>query len=360
MLTLVANSYIATAGLVRKPGGNTHIASDIDRLFKESMNGILHNTTDSINQDMRDIMVGTVLGNIDLRTLIASGDYIEPHPDFFSALKSVTDRYQFAAAVNSLWTFDRPYILDVDAEMGCENDRRGPALNKVCLSERPGKSYWIYAIMQDEEHSKTNNAHIRAPTGLYRFRPDNNLDYNRDMHRITIEDIVRSSLWVHENHLEDAIRNMDATRIADMHRHASTNLGQVPGAFTIAVCRNPGGESITTTNQNDARNYPCMCGQFGWRPNEKGAWSPQNDETPEFLVRSGLIFSGEWSRSCKRDNKCDASKKIDWVFEGRFPRDIEIPEKSKHPFTECKKPRAHLTEVSGMEWLDLGGCWWCD
>jgi hypothetical protein len=59
------------------------------------------------------------------------------------------------------------------------------------------------------------------------------------------------------------------------------HLGKVPGAFSVPICRNLGGESISIVHSRKSPNYPCMCGEFGW----KKGWSLWRDETPDFLVR---------------------------------------------------------------------------
>jgi hypothetical protein len=135
------------------------------------------------------------------------------------------------------------------------------------------------------------------------------------------------------------------------------NAGTLPGVFNIAVCRNPGGEAISSVWHDTARNYPCMCGPFLW-----SGWRRELDETWRFLRKSGLYASevsecaGNGQRCvlhlltllqdfedyCSDHNHCKGQNNINWDFKpdpGMPPRAKHL----KHPFKKCKEPKQHTT-----------------
>jgi hypothetical protein len=74
---------------------------------------------------------------------------------------------------------------------------------------------------------------------------------------------VRSSLDVHENNLK--LKFEDQNEFVGLYRqfnNGNPQLSNVPGAFTIPVCRNPDSESFSSLWDDTARNYPCICGEF--------------------------------------------------------------------------------------------------
>jgi hypothetical protein len=139
--------------------------------------------------------------------------------------------------------------------------------------------------------------HVRSPTGSKNFDR-----YGDDsIHEITKQDIVRSSLFVHRHNLHEALETVNLDALTEAfnqeiyNEKLKENLGSVPGAFSIPICRNPQGEAISRTGTKDGKNYPCMCGEFGWNNNQ---WSEARDQTPNFLVYSGFMFSEDWE-DCK-------------------------------------------------------------
>ncbi|RYO48580.1 hypothetical protein AA0116_g12338 [Alternaria tenuissima] len=128
------------------------------------------------------------------------------------------------------------------------------------------------------------------------------------------------------------------------------NLGKVPGGFSLPICVNPGGEAISSDWDKEARNYPCMCGNFGWND---GTWTYQADETLDFLVHSGLMFSEDWERFCHRNGEC---KGVEWtdlhsqLDQKREPDDPPIPKRLKYLFNPCKQDTEH---GSGKPWYDF-------
>lgn len=55
-------------------------------------------------------------------------------------------------AINYFWNVDRAYIVMADAKDGnCLTDNRGPSKVRVCLSDEPNKSFWVYHVSMDKE-----------------------------------------------------------------------------------------------------------------------------------------------------------------------------------------------------------------
>ncbi|CAN9246248.1 unnamed protein product [Alternaria alternata] len=118
------------------------------------------------------------------------------------------------------------------------------------------------------------------------------------------QDLVDVIAVVPQDNLQDAIRNRDYHTISEAakrDRAMGKNLGKVPGGFNLPICVNPGGEAISSDWDKRARNYPCMCGNFGWND---GTWTYQADETETFLVHTGLMYSEDWERFCHRNGEC--------------------------------------------------------
>ncbi|KAH7073297.1 hypothetical protein FB567DRAFT_428776, partial [Paraphoma chrysanthemicola] len=362
-LNMASAGYIGTVGLVNTAslGGLIRIQSDLTHQIQGSMNEILHIRSGSIDNDMRDLMIGNLNnGAMDITDVLLDKDFLAPDPNLQTLFRDKEEQYLFATTVNSVWRFDRPYIVEADAVtgIGCTDDLRGHSAYRVCLPERPYKSFWLYAIDQGRENDKGKNdqAQVSGPTGFRHF------DYARAAtYNITKEDIVRSSLFVHKHKLDNG---MDLPLIGKAFRSegvklpklqkamdrvlpdqdtevkAPEHLGLVPGAFTIPICRNPGGEAISSVHKDKARNYPCMCGEFSW----KKGWSIEKDETKRFLHLTGFKYSEDWEDYCSDHNHCKGQNNIDWHSEFNSMRregDPQIPEKLKHPFRKCKEPKKH-------------------
>jgi hypothetical protein len=183
----------------------SRLAQDINVLTSNSWNEIAHKAKESISTDLRDLMIGAENAQgQDLLQIIKSGEMShEVDPRMYMDLKEVTEKYYLRVLVNSLWHFERAYIVDTDAENGkCHTDGRGPSESRVCLPEYPSHSYWLYSIDQSEEYDKfhDNNAFVHGPMGYRKFFEDSNFG-------LTKEDIVRSSLFMDANNFEDQIRS---------------------------------------------------------------------------------------------------------------------------------------------------------
>jgi hypothetical protein len=257
---LTASTYIGIVGSLN--AGRAPVADveqKLETTFRSSFNKLLHDSSQNVSDDLRDLMIGGKNNRgQDILDIIKTAEFLEPDPALYSQLRKEIERFIFATGVNSVWQFDRAYILDTDAHGGCSNDNRGPAEYRVCLPEFPNKSFWLYAIdpSQEGDHHKNDQAQVTGPTGFHAFDHEQEEYYN-----ITREDIVRSSFFVHHNQVEDAIADLNLEQLASGTKRDG-NLGKVPGAFSIPICRNPGGEAISSVWSDKARNYPCMCGEF--------------------------------------------------------------------------------------------------
>jgi hypothetical protein len=210
--------------------------------------------------------------------------------------------------------------------------------NRVCLPERPGRTYWLYSLDRGEEFDTFTNdqAKVKGPTGYRNFFPENNKGY----YNLTKQSIVRSSLVAHS--LPDEIQNSpNLLELIKHWDHGDPTMGEVPGAFSVPVCRNPGGEAISSVWGKRSRNYPCMCGEFGWKN-----WNEEIDETRKFLDRTGFKWSEDWDDYCRHHNKCDIGKKNHhkhWNFE--LPKEKKNGSKKvhlvKHKYLKCKKALKH-------------------
>ncbi|KAF1956754.1 hypothetical protein CC80DRAFT_548250 [Byssothecium circinans] len=121
--------------------------------------------------------------------------------DTYVEYKKLFDTYFEASLINSFWSFERAYILDTDSERGsCHLDYRGPIENRVCLDERHGRTYWVYSIDRSQENDSMHRkqAYVHGPRGYQDFRDINHLD-------LTLNDVVRSSIYVDETGIKDDI-----------------------------------------------------------------------------------------------------------------------------------------------------------
>jgi hypothetical protein len=357
-LDLIMNAYLGAVGIVNAMSSDVpDLDGNLRSWLMYTLNEVIHERAVNIDNDLRSLMLGEANHkNTTIFDILSSKDFLGPDPNLEPALTQIEERFLFAVSVNAAWRFDRPYLLDTNVDHGrCRFDDRGDPKYRVCLDEFPTKSFWLYNIGQGRENDffLDDQAQVSGPSGLGHFESADQQTYN-----ITREDVVRSSLWVHENGLSDAVEAIDVPEIGeafkkegvdlldndDVHwpnvANNSQNLGLVPGAFAVPVCRNPGGEAISSVNDDTGRNYPCMCGEFGWRH----GWNQVEDQTPAFLVRSGFMFSEDWEDYCSDHNDCRGDNKIDlhvWLNDQRKDGDPKIPRKLKHPFKECKDPNSH-------------------
>lgn len=210
--------------------------------------------------------------NMTILNVLTSEEFLAPDPALQIQLQEKEEQFLFASTVDAAWAFDRPYLVQVNATMGCENDLRADTRYKICLPEFKDKSFWLYALGQGREGDfmRDDYAQINGPTNFHKFDtagPEN--------HNLDLTDVVRSSLFVHRNKLDDAINSRNVPIIqeavgkegvittpnvnenrtyVELNKEIWERLGQVPGAFRIPVCVNPGGESLSRVWSDDGRN----------------------------------------------------------------------------------------------------------
>lgn len=333
------------------------IVDNLKEAFHQDLSRVLYTAKDSIRMDWHDLMIGEKdIQGRNILDIMKSGGFLGPDPDLISGIEDHVGRVVLGAAVNRLWQFDRAYIVMVDTPGGCENDydryKRGPIQHMVCLPELPNRAFWIYSIdkYHENDHFHDDQGMVRGPTGFWRFE-----DAGSEYFNLTLQDIVRSSHYAHVNNLVEKPGDridFDPTNINAELREPDKRLGKVPGVFTIPICYNPGGESISGVLDPHGQNYPCMCGNFGW----KSGWSWDKDETPTFLVRSGFMFSEDFEDYCSHHNHCKGKNDIDLkdlLNSKRKKGDPEIPHQLKHPFKKCKKHRDSLKHPGWPE-KDMG------
>jgi hypothetical protein len=290
--------------------------------------------------------------------------FLSPGPDLMESVVNMEKKWLYAAAVNRIWwAFNRPYIVDTDAPMGCIYDGRGHYDYRICLPEYPYRSFWLWAIGSYLEFDKPGSSrplnHAQAHvSGPWTFRFFNK--YHDKPHKlsndpevnlfgtITQQDMLRSSLFVHRHQLADDYDNSNITTTGGAFHYADLTFGDdaelgwtgVQGAWSVPICRNPNGEAITSVHRRTSRNYPCMCGEFSWN----GGWTFEEDETMRFLELSRFQFSKDWRTVC-REASCHRDKEIDMkaIFQAKLgpPQDKDIPEKLRGPFKECRHPKSH-------------------
>jgi hypothetical protein len=273
---------LMASGSLGGPEEISDLDGNLESWLTYTLDEIIHKRAVNIDDDLRNLMTGKVNHKgMTIFDILTNEDFLGPDPNLQMALTQVEERFFFAVSVNAVWRFDRPYLLDTDVHFGsCKWDTCGDPRYRVCLDEFPMKSFWLYNIGQGREDDTFHDdqAQVSGPSGLHRFNSASEQTYN-----ITQEDIVRSSLWVHKNGLSDAIEAINVPEIGKAFKkegvdlldndavhwpsdpNRSRMLGLVPGAFAVPVCRNPGGEAISSVNDDKSRNYPCMCGEFGWK-----------------------------------------------------------------------------------------------
>lgn len=216
-----------------------------------------------------------------------------------------------AGIIGALWHLERTYIVWSDAPDGCASDTRGPAHLKVCLDDYPKAVFYSYFIERVRE-TTAHQALVQGPPGNKLLQ-----EYG-----LTLKDVVEASV---EHYKKFKFDNFDFNQKDAFNQWASPDMitkgGNYRGLFTSPVCRNPGGEAISSVNLEKGRNYPCMCGEYSW---DTGPSSPANDETEGFLRATSLGNSEDMKRRCDHKQNCKENHDITWGFT-----------KIKHPWVHC-------------------------
>ncbi|KAH6620388.1 hypothetical protein C7974DRAFT_426554 [Boeremia exigua] len=338
---LVVNTYISVTTLVNEFRPSDDFVDDLKDDFRMDLGTVLEMTKKSIQMDLHDLWVGAPdHKNRTIVDLMTDSDFLEPDPDFMPELGAHIDRIVLGTAINKLWEFDRAYFNVVENPGGCEADKttyvRGPFQYLVCLPEHPGLGFWLYSLDRAEENDSWGDdaAQVRGPTGFYK------LSGREEYFEITLQGVARSSYWAYKNKLVkmkgDKI-DFDPLSVDQQIRRAKVE-DRMLGVFTVPVCFNPGGESISGVLDKRGQNYPCLCGNFAWT----GGYTEGLDERITFLTSSGFMFSEDTEYWCRSKNKCEVDETVDLrkkLNAARRPGDPPIPDRIQHPFKKCNKRR---------------------
>jgi hypothetical protein len=255
------------------------------------------------------------------------------------------------------------YIIESLAANGhCDSDDRGPSGLKVCLEERPERSYWIYGITNYDDKK------IRAPPGL------EYLNNTNSFHGIWLSDVVRSSLYWDEvrepsqlqpeweggsmsssdsssESSSDSDSDSDAEMMPPENMTIPENItllldyGNVPGVFRIPICRSWFGEAISTIKSKDKVNGPCLCDSMD--PDRASHWSQANNwttaYTKKFVKDGGFYNFNNYGKIC--GSKCDKS--------GSWKSQLHLEEDEK-PAKHMKHAWGRSCEAKGWKKHELG------
>jgi hypothetical protein len=233
------------------------------------------------------------------------------------------------------------YVVESEAANGdCDRDDRGPPGNKVCLEERPTRSYWVQTIGNWQDNK------IRYPPGIENF---NNTE---SYHGIWLSDVVRSSLWWDEvwkpnQETNSSVRTNYEPDPGDWSLdHVAnttylTDYGNVPGAFHLPVCRSWNGEAISDTKSKHHKakhhaNAPCLCDSVN--PAQRSSWNNPNEQTLKFT--RAAVRDGEWYNFNSYGNMClkhhDCHKQGSWKTFLNLTGDEKPAKHMKHAWTACE------------------------
>lgn len=162
---------------------------------------------------------------------------------------------------------------------------------------------------------------------------------------------------MHENRLESKLEQHDYALGPGKHPNVMPQgfdkAGILPGAFTVPVCENLGGEAIsslweknvsqlltatlqtlqTVANPAQAKNFPCRCGNIDWENKQADRGKAQSKL---FYELSGLYASDKFEDFCDDENDCSGSSSDEWepfdIPEGWSERTPEL----KNAWKKCE------------------------
>ncbi|KAI4919355.1 hypothetical protein J4E90_001488 [Alternaria incomplexa] len=260
--------------------------------------------------------------------------------DFVIGMKS------YATIISALWKTEGVYVVASWAKPGgdCDQDDRGPAESKICLEERPDRSYWVYAMTNYKDKK------MRSPPGW------EYLNSEEGFHGLFASDVVRSALfkdevyWPNRKKEEhdmnstgsascpsvnnDQMQNVTApepvnldgqgppdTNMTSSSGSNSTHFpgevdylddyGNAPDGFDIAVCYSWLGEAVSSTGSTDNQNAPCQCDPMN--PTYAASWAAPTNwtmaATKHFIKDSGLYNFDNFGKKCHDCERMDTSWK---------------------------------------------------
>ncbi|KAL1630732.1 hypothetical protein SLS54_000603 [Diplodia seriata] len=227
------------------------------------------------------------------------GFYLPLDAQLKPRLQRHMNKEMLASTINLLWNsgHTNAWIVRSQAPSGCEADERIRPEAKVCLDNEKDWTYFV-AGTDDYRDKDVSLVHLLPGWKSMREKPG-------EYENITVEDVVASSLkWWRAvgNHGLDA-----GAQPAGFN--ASKVLGQINDTATSAIhlpmCNNPGGEALSSLNEEDQLSFPCVCANQDGKPDD---FSPQS-ETLGVLKTSGLITRPKVYEHCKEELECTVEKR---------------------------------------------------
>ncbi|CAN9417814.1 unnamed protein product [Alternaria alternata] len=261
------------------------------------------------------------------------------------------------------------YIVESLTPSGqnCDQDNRGPRSNKVCLEERPNRSYWTYA-MSNYDDKKT-----RSPPG-WEF-----LTSEEGFHGLYETDVVRSALWrgevwyPHRDKQEELgcrdeptapeppevyAEGVNATSPSELNPTNDlapgaiphlTDYGNVPDGFDIPICHSWLGEAISDVNSTKNNNAPCQCD--GPNSTDATSWDQPTNwtfaYTKKFIKDGGLYNFDNYGKKCKSCDKLGAS----WKALLRLDEEEKPAKHMKEGWNGGCEPKSHKSHPLGQPQL---------
>ncbi|KAI4612478.1 hypothetical protein J4E80_007212 [Alternaria sp. BMP 0032] len=327
--TIASAAYLGLQGLTKEVVKEINHKKDIKGFEKtlSAVEGELALLDTSATEEAQNAMQiittgGTTRDGHNIVHLYRSLFFYGSNVGFRAWASFMIEMRSYATIVNALWKTEGVYIVESLVKSGdCDSDDRGPADLKVCLTERPERSYWVYAI------SNYDDKKLRAPPGL------EYLNTTHPFHGIWLQDVVRSSLWWVEVHRPSSMQpewvhdassssdsDTDSDSDSDFDEYAipainitssagnTTYLddyGNVPGTFRIPICHSWNGEAISSIKSKHKVNGPCLCDAMN--PQVGSFWEQANNWTTaatKFFVKEGGFFNfNNYGKIC--GGKCD-------------------------------------------------------
>jgi hypothetical protein len=242
---------------------------------------------------------------------------------------------------------EHPYILEtISTKAGCKHDRRGHKWNRVCLDERPYMTYWVFAISETKQKTTASPPGISFLTGTA-----------GDAAGLTMEDVVRSSLFVRDYNLAGALENIEPHKLIELARRPTSDnttnpdgeeqkgllldhYGSVPGGFALAICQDPRGSAISSIYMELSANYPCHCKGINWRDSSDTA----QKGTAQFILKSKLYEVAKYGEVCRKVHGCRGNG--NWATRlgllGLSRKEQrKIPKEMREDWTSCTVAHGH-------------------
>ncbi|CAN9195413.1 unnamed protein product [Alternaria alternata] len=288
---------------------------------------------------------------------------------FRAWIQYVIGMKSYATIISALWKTEGVYIVESLTPSGqnCDQDNRGPRSNKVCLEERPNRSYWTYA-MSNYDDKKT-----RSPPG-WEF-----LTSEEGFHGLYETDVVRSALWrgevwyPHRDKQEELgcrdeptapeppevyAEGVNATSPSELNPTNDlapgaiphlTDYGNVPDGFDIPICHSWLGEAISDVNSTKNNNAPCQCD--GPNSTDATSWDQPTNwtfaYTKKFIKDGGLYNFDNYGKKCKSCDKLGAS----WKALLRLDEEEKPAKHMKEGWNGGCEPKSHKSHPLGQPQL---------